>query len=165
MSTSLSTADRISKDQVRQGAEMKAYIKSTPIDMREVLRGTGKLPKLMLMAMRQIRDDRIEQGRTTDGRPMLDGRADRYTPAYEARKRNAGRHPYSKGDRLVWSGAMLGAQHIEASDKVGQLLFSLEEAIKAYGNDRRRAFILFVRKEIDRAFDLALQEIRSQLQS
>ena len=144
---------------------MKIDVTSTEIDMKKLLEGTDKFPRLMLMRMLAIRNERIRRGRTTGGRSMLDGRGDRYTAAYEKRKSKAGRNPYSPGDRLVWSGAMLGSQHVEASRKEGVLLFSPEEAGKAWGNNRHREFIMFSRSEIDLAFNDALKEIRRIMSS
>ena len=117
--------------------------------------------ELIMMALLEIRNNRIRRGRTTDGRPLLAG-GDKYTPGYEKRKREAGRKPYTSGDRLVYTGAMLGSQHIEAhvESMSGLLLFSPEDAPKAYGNNLRRMFIEFTRAEVERAIKAANRAAR-----
>ena len=126
--------------------------------------GFDDLPELMIQAMRLIRNKRLREAKTADGKPLLDGVGDRYAPEYEAWKRGRKgqrRKLYGKNDRLTLTGAMLGSQHVEVSDspRLAELIFSPEETGKAWGNNRRRMFIEFTKAEIDQAYMQALKHM------
>lgn len=111
-----------------------------------------------------VRKARIDGGMRVDGSPLLDGAVDSYSDAYEDRKERTVRYPYSPGDRYVWSGDMLNSMHPEIAVGIGKLVFSAEDAEKAYGNEMRRpgSLVPFSREEIDWAIREAIKQYRME---